>query len=586
MKLIDRFDSSVHHEQIRSLYQQSPFLFLGILGVMTVVVIFFWNRVDHQILIPWLLVNLSLIFVRVLLVRSFHRTQPQGKALVKWGLVFVLSAIISGIIWGSIAVLFMDLDDVMSVFLVVLVLTGMSSGSQVALSTFLPAFFGFGLPALLPLTIVLVNQPEGVFTLIGYLTAVFISVNLGFSFVLNRNVSESIRLRFENLDLLEDLRLQKNIAEKANTDKSRFLAATSHDLRQPLHAMDLYLGALRNLLTRDEQVQLLDKGLQSSAALSELLAALMDISRLDAGDVVIDRTVVDIGTLLQTIADEYQEHAESLGISLDMHAEDLQVDSDALMLGRMLRNLVNNACTHSDGREILLTAERLGQQVIVSVCDDGVGIPNREQQQIFSEFYQLNNSERDRSKGLGLGLAIVKRLAHLLHHELQLESATGEGCCFKLYLPFVDVAEDSVVDAMTATDLDVSGLFVILVDDEADIRSAMRTLLLQWGCELLIADSLQSLQQELDKLQYPTPDVLLCDYRLRENQTGLEIVVAMRQYFKTKLPALIISGDTDKIIEEKAKKLGCDVLHKPVRPDVLRTAIFQCASSDLSGLKK
>ena len=576
-KFVDRFDTPVHHEQIRSLYRQSPFVFFSVLAVTFFVAVFFWDQADHQLLITWVVANLSLTIARVILVKSFHRIKPQGRALVKWGLVFSLSSVLSGIIWGQIAFLFMDTKDVMSTLFTILVLIGMASGSQVSLSTFLPAFFGFGLPTLLPLAIVLFDQPENTFALIGYMVLVYVIANLAFSLIMNRNVSESIRLRFENLDLLENLELQKNIAEKANTDKSRFLAATSHDLRQPLHAMDLYLGALKNLLSEKEQIELLDKGLQSSAALSELLAALMDVSRLDAGDVVVDRVVVNVDVLMKAICDEYQEKANQQGITLECQPSNIQVDSDELMLGRMLRNLVNNACTHSGGSRISLKAERVGEQVWLSVCDDGVGIAEAQQQQVFSEFYQLNNPERDRNKGLGLGLAIVKRLANLLQHELQLESVDAEGCCFKLRLPFVDMAEHSVKDVMDTVDMDVSGLFVILVDDEADIRNAMRTLLLQWGCELLVADSLQSLQQELDKLDYPAPDVLLCDYRLRENQTGLEVVAAMRQYFKIKLPALIISGDTDKSIEKNAIKQGCEVLYKPVRPEVLRTAIHAVA---------
>ncbi len=577
-KLIDKFDTPIHHEQIRALYKQSPFVFFSVLAVTFIVAIYFWNQVDRRVLISWVVINLIFTIARVVLVKSFHRVKPQGEALVKWGLIFSLSSVLSGIIWGTIAFLFMDTSDVINTLFTVLVLIGMASGSQVSLSTFLPAFFGFGLPTLLPLAVILFSQPENVFSLIGYRVLVFIMANLAFSLIMNRNVSESIQLRFENLDLLNNLELQKNIAEKANTEKSRFLAATSHDLRQPLHAMDLYLGALKNLLTEKEQFELLNKGLQSSAALSELLAALMDVSRLDAGDVAVNRAVVNIDLLMQAICDEYQEKANRQGMVIDCQSSKLQVDSDELMLGRMLRNLVNNACSHSAGSHIVLGAKKVDEQVVISVCDDGVGIAEPQQQQVFSEFYQLNNPERDRSKGLGLGLAIVKRLAGLLQHELKLESAAGEGCCFKLQLPFIDMAENSVIDMEVAADLDVSGLFIIMVDDEADIRSAMRTLLLQWGCELLMADSLQSLQQELDKLPYPTPDMLLCDYRLRENQTGLDVVIAMRQYFKVKLPALIISGDTDKVIEEKTVEQGCEVLHKPVRPELLRSAIHTMAA--------
>jgi len=271
-KIIDTFDTPLHHEQIRVLYRHSPFMLLGVLGVMGFVGFFFWDSVDSQVLISWLGINLLLTAARVLLVKLFVRFQPKGRAVVKWGLFFALSSVLSGIIWGQIVFLFMDLDDVMSVLVVVLVITSISSASLFALSVFLPAFLGFGLPVLLPLVIRLINQPDG------YMIAVFVMGNVVFSFVVNRNVSESICLRFENLEMLKKFRAQKNIAEKANTDKSRFLAATSHDLRQPLHAMDLYLGALRNLLIDDEQIQLLDKGQQSSAVLNELLTALMDVS--------------------------------------------------------------------------------------------------------------------------------------------------------------------------------------------------------------------------------------------------------------------------------------------------------------------
>ena len=578
-KLVSRFDTPVHHEQIRALYQQSPYVFLGIVFTMAVVTVFFWGIVEQTILLAWLLSNVGLTIARVILVKSFHRLKPEGEQLVKWGLVFAATATLSGMIWGSIALLFLSPSDIEGVLLIAIVLTGMTAGSLVPLSSFMPAYYGFCVPALIPFSVIMLNQETGVLVLIGYLVLAFIVVNLGYSFVVNRNLASFIRLRFENLGLLEDLKLQKNIAEKSNTEKSRFLAATSHDLRQPLHAMDLYLGALKKLLTEEEQIQLLEKSQQSSAALTGLLTALMDVSRLDAGNVVIDRGVVDISLLMKTISDEYQEQANKRGIIFELQAPELLVDSDPLMLGRLLRNLVNNAFHHSGGSRILLRADKQGEQVLVSVCDDGIGIAEQQQSKVFSEFYQLNNPERDRSKGLGLGLAIVKRLTGLLQHDLQLESAPGEGCCFTISLPLADeTAVEDPVDIIQEQ-RDVSGLFIILVDDEADIRDALRCLLLQWGCELLVADSLQTLQHELSTHQYPTPDILLCDYRLRENQTGLDVVDAMRKYFNTKIPALIISGDTDRKIGEKVIGKGCEILHKPVPSDVLHGAIIKGVGS-------
>ena len=499
--------------------------------------------------------------------------------MLGWGLAFAVSSTLSGMLWGAIAVLFLQTSEIETVLLVTIVLAGMAAGSLVPLSAFMPAYYGFAICALSPLAIVLLTHESDELVFIGTLVLAFIIVNLGYSFVVNRNLAESIRLRFENLDLLENLKQQKELAEKANADKSRFLAATSHDLRQPLHAMDLYLGALANMIDADEQRQLLDKSRQASTALNSLLTALMDVSRLDAGDVVVERKPSNIKKLLETLADEFREQAQQLGITLQVEASAVNVDTDPLMFTRMMRNLLNNACSHSGASRIVLRAQVLQHDVRVSVCDNGVGIPLDQQQQVFSEFYQLNNPERDREKGLGLGLAIVKRLADLLQHELELESEPGKGCCFSLSLPHVHTAQEMESGKSDMLDDDISGSFIVLVDDEVGVRDAMRTLLRQWGCELLLADSVQALQDELGSLDYPRPDIIIADYRLQGDTTGIDVVHVVRNRFDNAIPALIISGDTDRSVQFRAEQSDCQLLHKPVQPGVLRESLVAMLAS-------
>lgn len=579
LKRLQDFDKQVQHEQIRILYQQSPFVFLGIVLTMTLVAVFLWSRADQTVVLTWVTANVLLTLARVVLVKRFAQRQPQGAALMRWGVVFAASSTVSGLLWGSIAVLFVEPDKVETVLMAAIVLTGMSAGSLVPLSAFLPACYGFTLGALTPLAVVMLGSDSDTLVFIGYLVFAFLVVSLSYAVINNRNLAESIRLRFGNLDLLEDFREQKQRADRANLDKSRFLAAISHDLRQPLHAMDLYLGALDNLLHDDEQKQLLAKARQSSLALNRLLSSLMDVSRLDAGEVVIERKLFDIAAVLNDICQEYQEQTAQVGCRIRVMAESVTVDSDPVMLARMLRNLVNNACHHACASEITLCAERDNGQVVVSVCDNGVGIPSEEQEQVFSEFYQLHNPERDRSKGLGLGLAIVKRLADLLQHELSLQSQSGKGSCFRLGLPFVAMEHQAEAEEGVTGEQDIAGLFLVLVDDEADVRNAMRTLLLQWGCELLVADSWQALHQELQQFDYPPPDLVLCDYRLRENRNGIELVQSLSACFNQPLPAIIISGDTDRRVADKARALGYRLLHKPVQPAVLREAVYHAAHS-------
>jgi two-component system, sensor histidine kinase len=490
-----------------------------------------------------------------------------------------LSSTISGMLWGALVVLFVQPGDLGGLLLVFLLITGMTAGSLVPLSSFIPAYFGYSVFAMVPLALVLIAQHRADMLIVGYLALGFLTINLGYSFVVRRGLTDSIQLRFQNLDLLQDLERQKATTEKASADKSRFLAATSHDLRQPLHAMSLYLGALSTQLEKPDQRELLGKGMQACDALNGLLTALMDVSRLDAGEVGIERKPVDVGVLLEGIAGEFRPPAERKGLDLRVRGGNVEADTDPLMFSRLIRNLVDNACAHSHATRVELSAEEMEGKVVVRVCDNGVGIPPAQQEAVFSEFYQLNNAERDRAKGLGLGLSIVKRLAGLLNHELRLESESGQGCCFDLTLPkaLMRLAPEAHVPPEAFEG--ISGRFVVLVDDEVSVRDAMRVLLRQWGCELLVAEGVDSLRRELHALDYARPDIVVTDYRLRNNTTGLDVVETVHSHFDADIPAVIVSGDTDIEVRRRVEECGCHLLHKPVTPIVLHDTLRRLLSA-------
>lgn len=573
----NKYSAQVKQEQIRLLFRQSPFLFFIATSMMLAVAYIFWDHTDRTYLLMWLGVSLVYTFLRIIFIKSFHRNKPQHEAVLKWGKIFALTSFASGLLWGSIAFIFVDTQEIESAVLVVIVLAGVSTGSLSPLSAYLAAYIGFNTLALTPFIALMLSESSGIFPLLGYLTIALFFVNFAHSFAINQNIINSIQLRFENLDLLSHLEIEKEVAEKANKDKSRFLAAASHDLRQPLHAMDLYLGALKNILTSDDQQSLLNKSQLSSNSLSELLNSLMDVSQLDSGNVSINEEIIDVHGLLNDICQSMLPQAQKSDIDLNVDAENIYIFSDPVLLGRVLRNFITNAIRHSGCENINLCATKNNDMATISVSDDGKGIESAELENIFSEFYQLNNPERDRAKGLGLGLAIVDRIANQLDYKLDVQSPDNKGIIFSLHMPAVDPEKEVEREIENEEVEKLAGLLIIVIEDEADVRDAMRLLLRSWDCEVLAEDSLEAVNAELDQLEYPVPDIIVSDYRLREGKTGMEAINALWKRFDKKVPAIVITGDTTDDVAANISAEQCELIHKPVRPDDLKNIIVTLA---------
>lgn len=384
-------------------------------------------------------------------------------------------------------------------------------------------------------------------------------------------------------DATQALCAKKDEAEQASHDKSRFLAVASHDLRQPLHALGLYVAELKRKVSGTEQQHLLGQIEHSVEALSTLLNALLDISKLDAGVVVPQLQACDVKSMLERVAADYQMLASINNICLIVRPCSGLVTSDPLLLERILMNLVSNAIryTYPNGR-VMIACRRRGRFLRIEVRDNGIGISKADQANIFREFFQLVQSQQGANKGLGLGLAIVERLTKLLGHRIELRSAPGKGSVFALELPISSPASSGskLADAepISSSDQDqvsekspLLGKRLLVVDDDAMVLSGTSSILTSWGCEVSAASSLAQVEQLLQNgVEW---DLIVSDYQLGNDTNGIEVISLARQYFNVQIPCILISGDTSPIVLKLASVSGHHLIHKPVRPAKLRSLV-------------
>ena len=379
--------------------------------------------------------------------------------------------------------------------------------------------------------------------------------------------------------------LEARIAERteqlaqANQAKTRFLAAASHDLRQPMHALALTVGELREAARAPELAALARRIDRSVDALEDLLDALLDISKLDAGAIQPERRAFPLRPLLERLADEFAPAAEAKGLRFRVVPTGLWTESDPTLLGRILLNLVANAVRYTREGGVVVGCRRRGAEAEIVVADSGIGIAAADQARIFEEFYQAGSPQRDRATGLGLGLAIVDRAARLLGHSITVKSQVGRGSLFGVRVPIVPPRPGEPASAAPETGSELAGLRVLVVDDEPDVRAALDGLLQRWGCKVeTAADGGEALAAGR-----ASPDLVLCDLRLGEVESGFDVLDRLKDRWGTSLHGIIVTADasTERIAEAHAR--GYPLLHKPVRPAKLRALVEQLLSERVPG---
>jgi signal transduction histidine kinase/CheY-like chemotaxis protein len=359
--------------------------------------------------------------------------------------------------------------------------------------------------------------------------------------------------------------------ELANLAKSRFLAAASHDLRQPLHALGLFVAQLRGDMSAQERRRIVECINASVSGMYELFNALLDISKLDAGALTPNTTEFPVVRLLQRIESTFAEPAREKSLSLRVLPSNAWVRSDFILLERILFNLVSNAVRYTSAGGVVVACRRRGEQLRIEVWDTGPGIAEDQRQNIFSEFYRVGEPERDQRSGLGLGLAIVERLCALLALPIELRSVVGRGSRFTVVVPQTPVGTAVAERPVARAPIDVSdGKLVVVIDDDPRVLDGMRGLLRSWGCRVMSGQTAAAIIQVLGGCR---PDLIISDYRLLEGRTGIEAIEQVRREFGPAIPAFLISGDTHSDSLQQARSNGLHLLHKPVDPMALRAMV-------------
>lgn len=399
----------------------------------------------------------------------------------------------------------------------------------------------------------------------------------------NRLLLRSIMIRHERDRLVRDLE-QRNIdvraamtqAEHSALARARVLAAASHDLRQPLHALSVYSAVLAANPPPEAMREVAGNIDQIVRSLGSLLHALLDLSRLSSGHYTIDRQVLSLDQLMRSVGTEFARAAEDKGLRLITDLQTLNVEGDPMALGRVIRNLIDNAIKYTDNGTITLSVgvdpASDPPVAVISVADTGKGIPASELEKIFEEFYQLDNPGRDRSKGVGLGLAIVQRLCELSGAQICVQSEIGVGTCFSVRIATVIAAHRAATDQSrtvpaAAPPTALAGRSIYVIDDEIDILKSMTRLLGLWGARALSADSAAAAVKLFEA--HGKPDLLITDLRLGSQENGAELTLRLWDRFGA-FPALVTTGEISAEVLSFTQEHGLELLHKPITEEALR----------------
>ena len=556
---------------------RSPFVIAIVSAVLAYIVS---GRAALSLVGLWGVVLIVLLFARRAYALRQLRSPPADVQRALGRMVWFAFA--AGLVTGSAGPLFFPALHPEGRALLTMILVCWTAGGVSTAAAYARAFYAYVAPALLPLALlwVMAGDPQSIavavlIVLFGLMQVFFVRDN-------ERVVRESFVIRYENERLLEALErerqevlLARDRAEEANRAKSHFLAAASHDLRQPLHALSLYSAALKLRSTDGASSEIAGHINEALASLAALVDSLLDISKLDAGAVQPELQRVSVKALIERIEADYRPVAREKGLEFRVAPVDVEVETDPVLLARVVRNLVDNAFKYTAAGSVVLAAELGERSVRIVVRDTGAGIAAAERERIFEEFYQVGNPERDRSQGLGLGLAIVRRLAHLLGLEVELETEPGRGSTFAVTLARV-AGESTLQHAPLAQTVDDSralvGAKVLVIDDEPSVRVGMRTLLESWGCRVTACSGLVEAQRLLDDYALDV-EVIVADFRLPQHENGIETVRRLRARLGD-VPALMVSGDTAPERLREAQASGLPFLHKPVSADKLKETML------------
>lgn len=582
---------ALSRERIRLLFAHAPQVLLGGLVAAVILALVIQDRADPVRLGRWLVAVLLLNGLRFGLVAAFRRRAHGDFHPLRWGWAFAVGSGGSGLLWGLGFYWFFK-PDALELILLTLVLGGLVSGSVASLSAFLPAYLLFVACSVGLYIGRLLAEPETLYHQIAGFTVLFSLTNLLYARNAQDILVAAIQLRLDKEALAGELNRQvaateaaRERAERANLEKSQLLAATSHDLRQPVHAQALYLEILKQDLAGRPEAELVERISEAGRALGEMLESLLEISRIEAGGMLPDPLPFPLDPLLLRLSREFMPEAHVKNLRFAVVATRAWCHSDPLFIERILRNLIANALRYTQRGGIVVGCRRRGDRLLLQVWDSGIGIPLDQQAQVFREFHQLANPERDRRKGLGLGLAIVDRLCRLLDHPIRVVSRPGRGSLFECGVPAARAATAPAdQEALVLPDL-AAGLRVLVLDDDPVVLDAAGRILARLGCRAWCVGT----PAEAGRVAAAVADlqVLLVDYRLPGGVSGVDVARTIHAILGRAIPTAIITGDISPDWFEEARRAGFSILHKPLDGSRFRALLASLAhAAELAGAEK
>jgi len=537
---------------LASVHQQVPRSVLGSVVGATAVLAVYWGVHDGTLLLGWFAAMVAESIVRLRETHSFRLSRIDADNVQSWSTRWVLQAAVAGALWGAAGWLFFLPADPLKQLVLVTVMLGVAFGSLTLYAAYRPALVTFLPVALLPLTVRMLAEQDPAYVTAAVVMLAMLAFTMFFGRSFGATMFEAVRNNFDNEALVGQLLHEKRIAdearraaEEATRSKTRFFAAASHDLRQPLQAIGIYCSLLKKRATGP--LEPLAKSLGSAVdSLSKLVEELLEISRLDAGAIQPRLQQVLLDEMLGQIAQEFTPLAHGKGLELRVRRPRLAVESDPVLLARVLRNLLGNAIRYTASGGVLLAARPRGGLVSIEVWDTGPGIRQSELSRVFDEFYRGESAKGEAVGGFGLGLSIVRRICNVLGHPLIVTTRPGSGTVFRVETPLSALPHRGPRPPATLNESNIcllTGHTLVLIEDNEEIRASLGHLLRSWGAEV-IADAGYTAELQAQLAGQRRVDLIVADQNLHDQATGVEVALKIREAAGNPVPVVMLTAVT------------------------------------------
>jgi signal transduction histidine kinase/CheY-like chemotaxis protein len=537
---------------IASVHQQVPRSVLGSVVGATAVLAVYWQAHDRTLLLGWFIGMLVESLVRLRGTQSFRQARIDADNVQSWSTRWVLQAAVAGLLWGAAGWLFFLPADPLKQLVLVTVLLGVAFGSLTLYAAYRPALIAFLPVALLPLIIRMLAEQDPAYVTAAVVMLAMLAFTMFFGRSFGTTMFEAVKNNFDNEVLVGQLLNEKRVAdearraaEEATRSKTKFFAAASHDLRQPLQAIGIYCSLLKKRATGP--LEPLAKSLASAVdSLSKLVEELLEISRLDAGAIQPRLQQVLLDEMLAQIAQEFTPLAHGKGLELRVRRPKLAVESDPVLLARVLRNLLGNAIRYTAKGGVLLAARPRSGLASIEVWDTGPGIKQSELSRVFDEFYRGESSKGEPVGGFGLGLSIVRRICNVLGHPLIVTTRPGSGTVFRIETPLSALPHRGPRPPATLNESNIcllTGHALVLIEDNEEIRNSLGHLLRSWGAEV-IADAGYTPELQAQLATQQRVDLIVADQNLHDEASGVEVALKIREAVGGPVPVVMLTAVT------------------------------------------